>query len=84
MDDRLRSSYRFCASVSRREAKNFYWSFLLLPPERRRSMCALYAFMRRTDDLADEPGEAVAKREALGRWRVDLHRAIGGEIVEWP
>lgn len=84
MDDRLRDSYRFCASVSRREAKNFYWSFLLLPPARRRAMCALYAFMRRTDDLADEPGEVVAKREALERWRIDLHRAIAGEPVEWP
>ncbi len=36
----LRASYRFCAAVSRREARNFYYAFLLLPRERRRSMCA--------------------------------------------
>jgi len=84
MEDALRESYRICAQVSRREAKNFYWSFLLLPPDRRRSMCALYAFMRRTDDLADEPGDPSAKRAALESWRIAMHMAIAGEVVEWP
>ena len=65
MDDGLRESYRFCAQLSRREAKNFYWSFRLLPPARRRAMCALYAFMRHTDDLADEPGVVEAKLRSL-------------------
>ena len=51
----LDASYRFCGALARREARNFYYSFLLLPPHRRRSMCALYAFMRQTDDLADDP-----------------------------
>ena len=60
----LDASYRFCGALARREARNFYYSFLLLPPHLRRSMCALYAFMRRTDDLADDPapgrdGDAV-------------------------
>src|SRR3954451_11808276 len=44
-------SYRFCAKVARREARNFYFAFQLLPTAGRRSMCALYAFMRHTDDL---------------------------------
>ena len=30
-------------------------------------MCALYAFLRRTDDLADEPGPAVAKARGARR-----------------
>ena len=42
-------------AVARHKARNFYYGFLLLPPHLRRSMCALYAFMRRTDDLADDP-----------------------------
>ena len=33
----------------------FTMRFLLLPSAERRSMCALYAFLRHTDDLADEP-----------------------------
>jgi len=80
----LAESYRFCGAVSRREAKNFYYSFLLLPPARRRSMCALYAFLRRTDDLADEPGPADGKRRSLDAWRADLDRALAGSPDAWP
>lgn len=76
MNEALRESYRFCAALSRREARNFYYSFLLLPPALRRSMCALYAFLRHTDDLADEPGPSQEKRQALADWRVSLIRAI--------
>ena len=84
MDDRLRNSYRFCADLSRREAKNFYWSFRLLPPARRRAMCALYAFMRHTDDLADEPGPVDGKRAALATWRLNLDAALAGCPDAWP
>jgi phytoene synthase len=42
-------------------------------------MCALYAFMRHTDDLADGDGPADSKRAALRRWRVDLHAALAGD-----
>lgn len=85
MNDALRASYRFCGEVSRREARNFYWSFLLLPAERRRSMCALYAFLRRTDDLADEPGPSAGKRQALDAWRAELDRALKGhDPTDWP
>lgn len=84
MSDPLADSYRFCAGVSRREAKNFYYSFLALPADRRRSMCALYAFLRHTDDLADEPGPVVAKRRALDAWRADLVRSIEGHPDAWP
>lgn len=84
MNDVLRESYRYCHALSRSEAKNFYYSFLLLPPTLRRSMCALYAFMRQADDLADEPGTLVGKRLALDGWRADLDRALDGGPVGWP
>ena len=54
-------------------------AFRLLPGDQRRAMCALYAFLRVTDDLADEPGPADAKRRALDDWRRDLHAALAGE-----
>src|SRR5262249_44169517 len=83
-DRALRDSYRFCGALSRREARNFYYAFLLLPPGRRRSMCALYAFLRHTDDLADEPGPAEPKAEALESWRRALDAALAGDPAAWP
>ena len=80
----LPASYAHCSAVARRQARNFYPSFLLLPPDRRRSMCTLYAFLRQTDDIADEPGPAGAKRLALADWRASLHRALAGDFGPWP
>lgn len=80
----LATSYRYCGRIARREARNFYPAFLMLPGERRRSMCALYAFMRHTDDLADEPGEPRARLAALDRWRSALGGALDGQPAAWP
>ena len=80
----LRASYDYCAEVSRREAKNFYPSFLVLPSDRRRSMCALYAYLRRTDDLADGLGLATNRASALDAWRRGLDDALGGRPDAWP
>jgi phytoene synthase len=84
MDADLARSYAFCDDLARREAKNFYWSFRLLPAERRLSMSALYAFMRQTDDLADEPGDPSAKAEALRAWRHELDESLSGRPASWP
>jgi phytoene synthase len=83
-DPTLQASYRFCSSLARREARNFYYAFLLLGAAQRRSMCALYAFMRRTDDLADEPGSAEHKAAALDAWRSQLEAALAGGGGPWP
>jgi len=77
----LGESYTFCRAVARRRAKNFYYSFVLLPREQRNAMCAIYAFMRYCDDLSDEPG---ASREPLERWRCALTDALGGKFDAYP
>lgn len=89
MTPELAASYDACTRVAKSQARNFYPSFLLLPPDRRRSMCALYAFMRRTDDIADEPGDVGAKRAALDAWRTALTLSLSGTAapdpwVGWP
>ncbi|SIN82841.1 farnesyl-diphosphate farnesyltransferase [Singulisphaera sp. GP187] len=85
MNDALRASYRFCGALSRKEAKNFYYSFLVLPAPLRRSMCALYAFLRHTDDLADEPAPALEQRARLDAWRRSVDQALtGGAAICWP
>src|SRR5947207_11027696 len=73
-----RSSFAYCRRATRRAGSSFAAAFRLLPPARRRGMFALYAFMRATDDLADEPGEPAAKRVKLARWRAGLAAALGG------
>jgi phytoene synthase len=80
----LEASYAFCAEVARRRARNFYYSFLALPKQKRLAMCALYAFMRECDDLSDEAGATL---DALSRWRADLDASLSGRMREhavWP
>ena len=72
----LEESYRYCRTIARSRARNFYYSFVLLSPEQKNAMCAIYAFMRYCDDLSDEPGAAAAPIE---RWRADLTEALGGK-----
>lgn len=82
----LPESYAFCEKVARSQAKNFYYSFLLLSPDQRRAMCAIYAFMRYCDDLSDDEG--IADRAgAIARWKADLECALAGAAPEhalWP
>ena len=77
----LRSSYAWCEAVARKAARHFYPAFRLLPRAQRRAMCALYAFMRLTDDLADEPGNLPTKRGNLLRWREQLHACVAGQFA---
>jgi 15-cis-phytoene synthase len=48
-----REAYRQCEAITRRTAANFYYGIRLLSPDRRRAMCAVYAFARRVDDIGD-------------------------------
>jgi phytoene synthase len=76
----LGHSYSWCERLTRRAAKNFYPAFRLLPGPQRRSMCALYAFLRVADDLADSDDPVEARREALQSWRASLQAALAGEM----
>ena len=73
----LDESYAFCERVARTQAKNFYYSFLLLSRPRRQAMCAVYAFMRYCDDLSDAEGVSD-HAGAIARWRQDLDSALAG------
>lgn len=71
----LEDAYAHCRAITRAAAKNFYYAFALFPEPERRAMCAVYAFARRADDLADEPGDPLAKAAALADLRVQLERS---------
>src|SRR5690348_17678619 len=73
----VEESYAFCERVARTQAKNFYYSFLLLSRPQRQAMCAIYAFMRYCDDLSD--AEGISDRPAaIARWEADLESALAG------
>jgi phytoene synthase len=58
---------------------NFYYSFLLLPKEKREAIIALYDFCRRTDDIIDNGNSPEEKSVALREWRERLVHSLNGE-----
>jgi 15-cis-phytoene synthase len=80
--DELEKSRRYCQCLTRRAARNFYHGLKLLPPAKRASMFALYAYMRLVDDIADtEDGRCYAQRlDELERWREQTHDVLAGRI----
>ncbi|MHC8509249.1 MAG: presqualene diphosphate synthase HpnD [Rhodospirillales bacterium] len=57
---------------------SFYWAMRMQPAAKRGALYAVYAFCRAVDDIADEPGEADAKRRALEGWRAEVRMSVQG------
>jgi phytoene synthase len=65
----LEAAYQACRGIARREARNFYYSFRVLPRHKSDAMCAVYAFMRKADDLSDDESQPIeARRENMQAW----------------
>src|SRR5260221_3398672 len=79
MSDALDQSYRLCHDIARHTGKNFYCSFLVMPREKRQAMCAIYAFMRHSDDIADDASSPAAAMVALRKWRAEIEAAFSGK-----
>ena len=45
-ESQLEVAYSVCRGITRANAKNFYYAFLVLPKSKRQALCAVYAFMR--------------------------------------
>ena len=65
----LELAYENCRSITRREAKNFYYAFLTLPAARRRAIYVAYAFCRHCDDSVDRVGSTPEKLAMLDSLR---------------
>ena len=81
----IAAAYAHCRAVARREAKNFYWAFRVLPQHKSDAMCAVYAFMRKADDLADEETLSLEQRRAAmavwtARWRASRQGEDGDPV----
>ena len=69
----------YCREKAAHSGSSFYYSFLFLPPERRRAITALYAFCREVDDAVDEPSDPSVARETLTWWRGEVARLFSGD-----
>ncbi len=78
-------AYSVCRGITRTAAKNFYYAFLVLPRRKREALCAVYAFMRRCDDITDEASLSMQeRRQKLDIWLDALHRAQLGHPTDDP
>ena len=68
----------YCQDKAARSGSSFYYSFLFLPPERRRAITALYAFCREVDDVVDETSDPGLARVKLDWWVGEVDRLYGG------
>ncbi len=76
-------AYSVCRGITRTAAKNFYYAFLVLPRRKREALCAVYAFMRRCDDIADDESLSLPeRRQKLEAWLDALHRAQQGQPTD--
>ena len=68
----------YCQQKTVQSGSSFYYSFLFLPPERRRAITALYAFCREVDDTVDETSDASVARIKLAWWRTEVSTMYKG------
>jgi 15-cis-phytoene synthase len=84
-ESQLAVAYSVCRSITRSAAKNFYYAFLVLPRAKRQALCAVYAFMRRCDDIADDESLSMYdRRQKLTAWLDAFHRAESGQPTDEP
>ncbi len=81
--------YKQAARITRDHGTTYYWGTLLLPPERRRHVYAVYALCRLADDIVDAPSatdpDRIAQTTAsLETFRRRVGRAIDGDPADEP
>ena len=67
-------AYQQCEQITYEQARNFAYGIRLLPPAKRRSLAAVYAFARRIDDIGDGdlPPETKAAQLEQARGQLSL------------
>lgn len=67
--------------IARQSQTNFYYSFLFLPPLKRKAIETVYAFCRLMDDIVDEDVKVADARTELLRWRQEIRDCFVGHPV---
>ena len=78
-------AYSVCRHIARSAAKNFYYGFAVLPRHKRNALSAVYAFMRRCDDITDDTSISPDdRRNRLAEWLDRVHRALAAQPTDDP
>jgi len=81
----LEMAYSVCRHIARSAARNFYYGFVVLPRPKRNALSAVYAFMRRCDDITDDNTLSLYdRRNKLAEWLDAVHRAFAGQPTDEP
>jgi len=70
---------QYCQDKAVQSGSSFYYSFLFIPAEQRRTITALYAFCREVDDIVDECSDRDVARRKLDWWREEIERCFSGQ-----
>ncbi|RFC35684.1 MAG: farnesyl-diphosphate farnesyltransferase [Candidatus Nitrotoga sp. SPKER] len=63
---------QYCKDKAAQSGSSFYYSFMFLPPDKRRAITALYAFCREVDDVVDESSDENVARTTLAWWHTEV------------
>jgi phytoene synthase len=77
----LEHAFAWCKEYTRARAKNFYYAFVILPPEKRQAIYAAYAFSGLVDDIADELTDPEEQRRRLAEASEQLHTCVTGDAT---
>lgn len=80
----VEDAYQLCRQITAKYAKTFYLATLLVSEAKRRSIWAIYAWCRRTDELVDGPAATITTPETLDQWEAQLESLFAGHPVEDP
>lgn len=80
----LEDAYEQCRQTTAKYSKTFYIGTMLMPPEKRRAIWAIYVWCRRTDELVDGPRAASTTPETLDAWERQLESVFSGNPIDDP
>lgn len=84
-DPRVAHAVEACRRITRTRAANFYWGLRLTPEPKRSAMYAIYAWMRRADDIVDGAAESVPLDELRAQvesFRATTRRVLAGDDLD--
>jgi 15-cis-phytoene synthase len=77
----LDAAYELCRQITAEYSKTFYLGTLLMPPEKRRAVWAIYVWCRRTDELVDGPCSEQTTNATLDEWEQQLESLFAGQPI---